>query len=342
MTTATSQENGASENPSEDAVVDGALATRVQYPNLLKEVTANRINRSVRVNWPNVPPPLSFWLWMAGTDLTGRFGASECLLGLETILEIAKQDRWITGSWRSRFKKLIPPSKQAGFDHYSNFRGALFELNLAARLINATVIEVRPDGQAPACDLWVRRSGRVLVEVEALAPEKGLRQQYESELVQDWRALVIGGPPDTNARPDASQSGVRRITRDPEAMIKAVRNLIMTSNFSSKLAQLSSATHPALLAIRAYGVTADLTDVLVTPSGQILSDALSPDVWSQLPRECYGLIVCFQGDALKLASPMLFVPSPQARLDDVSWDYLASLGAIDSHLLHSRPRMTRH
>ena len=124
----------------------------------------------------------------------------------------------LRGAWRERVRKLIPPRRPAGFDHYSGFVSSLFELILSVRLLATGFnIELRPDSSSPAGDLEVTSEEGRIVDVEAYAPQKGLQNQYAATVIDPWADLVSG----TDAGVLHS-TPVTRVSIDPSAASGAV------------------------------------------------------------------------------------------------------------------------
>jgi len=179
-----------------DDVTNGAVAAIATYPKIGAFLDERRIRESTEANWPDAPAPLVFWLWMSQSELLGRIPTAALLAGLEGLLTALEVGTWVTGDWRGRVKKLVPPRDKSDFDHYSNFRSALFELNLSVRLVCSSTVTIQPDGPTRGCDLLIADANGPVAEVEAYAPQRGVRETYNQELVTNWSMLVGGDPLD--------------------------------------------------------------------------------------------------------------------------------------------------
>lgn len=295
-----------------------------QLPELSKHLDRRRITASTESNWPSAPAPLVFWLWMSQSDLLGRLATEPLVRGLDGALRAFEDGRWVTGDWRSRIVKLLPPTSASGFDHYLNFRSALFELNLALRLVCNSVVEVQPDGPERGCDLLVRDSNEPIGEVEAYAPAKGVREMYQRQLVDQWDALVSGKAIEVFD----SASTPEDISLSPNAIVDALDDYFKLGNFAFKRQQLAAARNPSLIAIRAFGLTANLAEIATTPGAREFAARMDPAVWGELPDSCLGFLFSLQGDAPSPASPIAAVFAPGRRPDERLTAYLQRCGAL--------------
>jgi len=307
-----------------DDVTNGAVAAIATYPKIGAFLDERRIRESTEANWPDAPAPLVFWLWMSQSDLLGRIATEPLVRGLEGALRAFEDGRWVKGDWRSRIVKLLPPKSASGFDHYLNFRSALFELNLALRLVCNSVVEVQPDGPERGCDLLVRDSNQPIVEVEAYAPAKGVREMYQQQLVDQWDALVSGKAIEMFD----SASTPEDISLSPNAIVDALDDYFKLGNFALKRQQLAAARNPSLIAIRAFGLTANLAEIATTPGAREFAARMDPAVWGELPDSCLGFLFSLQGDAPSPASPMATVFAPGRRPDERVTAYLQRCGAL--------------
>lgn len=308
-------------SPTKDEVIAGAQHKLAELQVLSKYLDPSRIAKSTDANWPKAPAPLVFWLWMSQSELIGQLATTPLLDSLEAMLVALDQRRWVTGAWRERLEKLLPPTKESGFDHYSGFRSALFELNLAFRLVagDANVL-IQPDGPDRACDLLVSDSAGPFLEVEYYAPQKGVRDMYQSQLVEAWDALVTGsGFPIVTLEPAITSSN---------AVVEALDDYLKVGNFPDKRQQLAAAKHPSLLAIRGYGLKPNIAEVLTTPKARDFASTIDPAAWSELPSSCLGLLYCLQADALSLTSPMAAVIPIDRQPSERITAYLKRCGAL--------------
>jgi hypothetical protein len=308
-----------------DDVTSGAVAALATYPKIGSFLDEHRIKVSTEANWPDAPAPLVFWLWMSQSELLGRIPTASLLAGLEGMLRALEVDKWVTGDWRGRFKKLVPPRDKSGFDHYSNFRSALFELNLSFRLVCSSAVTIQPDGPTRGCDLLIGDTNGPVAEVEVYAPQRGVREMYNQELVTNWSMLVGGDPVDLLA--SESDEAVRS-SLNSTAVVDALDDFLKVGNFANKRKQLAAAQHPSLLAIRAFGLTTNLAEVATTPRARDFAGRIDPMAWDELPDSCLGLLFSLQGDIVNMGSPLAAVISPNRQLPRSIGEYLRRCGAL--------------
>ena len=93
--------------------------------------------------------------------------------------------------------------------------------------------------------------------------------------------------------------------------------------------------------IRGYGLTRRLEELITAQSSLALAEEIGAEAWACLPDQCVGLLVAFLGDVLQdvvlRASPVVFVPSPNATVDNALWAYLRDAGMLSTDLLKARP-----
>ena len=136
---------------------------------------------------------------------------------------------------------MLPPSTGGAYaDHYVNFQSALYELMLAFRLL-VPKARVKMNGELAAtiCDLEVERSETRLASVEAFAPRKWADQDA-GQVTALWKARVFREPPAGALH----QSRARDIGIDPEAVARAISEVLTTSNFDQKRRQAILETFP--------------------------------------------------------------------------------------------------
>lgn len=169
--------------PTADDVIAGALATLPACPNLAHYINADGVATSVNADWPSMPRPVLYLLYMASMSSapSGQFSRQDArsLLGrIEELVAWLRSGAGVTGSWESRVRKMTTFTRYEGGERYTEFQSALFELVAAGQLRHSSVtITFLPDGGATGPDLQIAPSGdeaAPLVAVEAYAPHKGI------------------------------------------------------------------------------------------------------------------------------------------------------------------------
>lgn len=276
-------------------VVDQATKACTAYLRISRILPPATIARSVSETWPDPPPPLVFWLWVAGSDLIGRETAEAYLKGFELMLALFEDRRFVGGSWQTRVKKVLPPRGAATFDHYRTLRSTLFEVLLACRLlVRDCQVQLESDNGPSFCDMTVKVHGSPIVRFEAYGPQRGLESWYEDGVLRPWREVALA-----ESAPEARGPAVRDISIDPDAFVKALASILTNSNFTPKAKQLSAGGLPTILAVRAYGLTERLEEVVTIPHVMELARRLGDQAWSCLPSQGQGILVSLLGDVLQ-------------------------------------------
>jgi hypothetical protein len=326
-----------------DTVAAAAVELLSDYPYLAEALPENRIRRSVEATWPSPPHPLIFWLYVAASpSLLGHEAARACVSSLEAIVALLRTTGFVSGAWRSRFSRLLPKPRAASYEDVTDFRAALFEVIGAFRLVTrSAAVDLQGDGPTPSYDLLVGPAGSPFVGVEAYCPQKGSEAWYREGVQLPWQSLISGEPlriEDGVPTP----GGVVDISIAPDAVGQALSRVLTDSNFQvQKARQLAAGDLPTLLMIRGYGLTRRLEELITAQSSLALAEEIGAEAWACLPDQCVGLLVAFLGDVLQdvvlRASPVVFVPSPNATVDNALWAYLRDAGMLSTDLLKARP-----
>ena len=306
-----------------EIVISRATDSLERFPYLRSRIDDRTVIRCVETAWPEPPAPLVFLLFVAGTNLDGKQSAEQVLASVEAILTLLTRTDAVSGAWRSRLNRVLPPRMGGTFeDHYVNFQSALFELVLAFRLVTAeTNVKMNGEHNTSVCDLDIDLMGEKLFAVEAYAPRKGAELWYQDGVLTPWRGLVTGGA--VAAARDIERP--RDMTIDPDAVVRALRDALTTTNFDQKRKQLASGEVPTLLAIRGYGLTRELHELSVLTPPLDIARRVGQEAWNRLPNRCLGVLLSLLGDVLKLdgpTSPAAFIPAPGRRVTQRAWAFL--------------------
>jgi hypothetical protein len=300
--------------PTADEVIAGARTTLQRYQGIARYIEDDAIAGSVNGDWPSLPRPTLYLLYMASAQgLGGQQEAPAHLDRIEQIIGWPDSGVGVTGSWEARIKEITTLTRHTDRDRYTAYQSALFEFITAGQLTRPEVtIKFLPNGGPPSCDLGITLIGDLepFVAVEAYAPHKGIEAWYEQHVAEPWRKLVNG------EQAESTHTAVLKYPADALGVIAtALSNMLTSSNFEDKIRQLASGNAPTLLAVR-LDMLVERTYQLFVPTGLALADRITTEAWAKLPQKCQGMLL------VTLTDRPVFIPAPGRTVGEALHEYL--------------------